>query len=548
MLEDHQTIMDLRGAASFLDSDSASDLTIKFNDGSSLKVHKTLLARKSDFFNKLLKYAPDMKEYVLSPDLVQDGALLQLLFKWFNNEESVVIDAGNAPDMLSLADFYGMAELMARCRDVMVANLDEDNCIQVLNCECYYPLLQAGTMEYIASHFSFIPPQNFTPLPLDKLKLILNKEDLKVRTELSVWNVIKEWFLARRGDQQSAQLEDLLPFVRFGLLSFADCQRLEQEYREITSNHNHPLLNNAHTFQVWKHKRTRHEKMPPLPAHMTILRPPLQAIVATGGNIQYCHVTIPHPSNRMELYDLMSHTWFSLSLDMPGPRYHHGCVTLGGKMYVIGGTDGTTYCNTVFCLDLKTLTWAELAPMRYRRCFVATVVCRDNIYAMGGHDGTTSLKTCERFDPSSNSWTDLPDMIDCRSEASAVVADGQIWIVGGCCDQYLRNAEMFDVCENRWRSLPQLAAPRGGVGCALIGRRVYAIGGRCSLYGQTPGPGPVERHRSVESLDIDDVVGGWTETSSMRRPRSNFGICSSEGRIFVAGGHENSWGDLMHLW
>ncbi len=508
----------------FFDSDFLSDLTIKLNDGSILKVHKILLASKSDFFEKLFKHTPDIKENVFPPELIQDNPLLQSLFEWFYNTKSVVIDAGNAADMLTLADFFCVDELAAYCRDVLIANLDVDNCVQLLGFSYYYPLLQAGTTEFVTNHFLLIPQENFSSLPLDMLKVILSMEALDT-TEFSVWKVIREWFLSRR-DQQFEQLDGLLPCVRLGLLTFSDFRRLELEYHAITSN-GHQLINAARTFQVWKHKVTKDEKMPFLPVHMRMIRSPLQCIVATGGYKDNL------PSNKMALYDLRNDIWFTLSLNMPCRRAYHGCVALGEKLYIIGGSDGILCFNTVLCLDLKTLTWAELAPMRYPRCYVTTAVYEDKIFAMGGYDGTdstTRLKTCERFNPSSNSWTDLPDMIHHRSDASAVAADGKIWIVGGFDgNDYLWNAETFDVASNRWTSIPPLTCRRGGVGCALMGRHVYAMGGNDGT----------RRLRSVERLDRHNVEEGWSRTSSMLTPRSNFGVCSSKGQIVVAAGYEH---------
>ena len=46
-----------------------------------------------------------------------------------------------------------------------------------------------------------------------------------------------------------------------------------------------------------------------------------------------------------------------------GPRAYHGCATVGGRIYVMGGFDGMSYFNSCRCFDPITKTWLEVAPM-----------------------------------------------------------------------------------------------------------------------------------------------------------------------------------------
>ena len=51
---------------------------------------------------------------------------------------------------------------------------------------------------------------------------------------------------------------------------------------------------------------------------------------------------------------------------MPSARYHHGVVEHGGKLYVVGGYDGTNL-NTCVVFDFVTGVWTAISPMASAR-------------------------------------------------------------------------------------------------------------------------------------------------------------------------------------
>ena len=69
--------------------------------------------------------------------------------------------------------------------------------------------------------------------------------------------------------------------------------------------------------------------------------------------------------------------------------------------------------------------------MMSKRCYIATVVFDGKIFALGGHDGTIGLKTVEMYDPNTNMWTEMPSMNHRRSDFGATVLEGKLFAVGG---------------------------------------------------------------------------------------------------------------------
>ena len=57
---------------------------------------------------------------------------------------------------------------------------------------------------------------------------------------------------------------------------------------------------------------------------------------------------------------------------------------LPGKLYAVGGRDGTSCLATAECYDPETGVWTAINPMTMKRGGVAVAVIGDLLYAVGG--------------------------------------------------------------------------------------------------------------------------------------------------------------------
>lgn len=56
------------------------------------------------------------------------------------------------------------------------------------------------------------------------------------------------------------------------------------------------------------------------------------------------------------------------------------------------------------------------------------------IYIVGGNDGTSFLNTCEAYDPVSDKWSEIAPMCTARAGIGCAVQDGIIYVAGmGLC-------------------------------------------------------------------------------------------------------------------
>ena len=64
----------------------------------------------------------------------------------------------------------------------------------------------------------------------------------------------------------------------------------------------------------------------------------------------------------------------------------------------------------VECYDLRHDRWFYIAEMTIRRRHVGVCAVNGRVYAIGGHDGTVHLNSAEVFDPPTNRWEPLAPM------------------------------------------------------------------------------------------------------------------------------------------
>jgi kelch-like protein 17 (actinfilin) len=103
-----------------------------------------------------------------------------------------------------------------------------------------------------------------------------------------------------------------------------------------------------------------------------------------------------------------------------------GVAALGGKLYAVGGYDGTTPLSSVEVFDPQTNAWTALAPMSTRRILFAMAAVQGKLYAAGGFDGNNTtvgaaLATAEAYDPQQNRWELVAPMATARHSCAVVV-------------------------------------------------------------------------------------------------------------------------------
>lgn len=85
------------------------------------------------------------------------------------------------------------------------------------------------------------------------------------------------------------------------------------------------------------------------------------------------------------------------------------CVSLSGKLFVVGGFDGSHALRCVEMYDPARNEWRMLGSMNSPRSNAGAAVLGDIIYAIGGFDGNDFLNSIEAYNPKTDEWSPCSD-------------------------------------------------------------------------------------------------------------------------------------------
>jgi hypothetical protein len=132
-------------------------------------------------------------------------------------------------------------------------------------------------------------------------------------------------------------------------------------------------------------------------------------------------------------------------------RTQLGVAALGGKLYAVGGYDGSTYLNSAEVYDPIDNSWNSIAPMNISRRYLDVAALGGKLYAVGGSfpsgSGSGVLNLAEVYDPMdpSGGWNPIAPMDISRSFLGVAALGGKLYAVGGYDDStHLNSAEVYD--------------------------------------------------------------------------------------------------------
>lgn len=131
-------------------------------------------------------------------------------------------------------------------------------------------------------------------------------------------------------------------------------------------------------------------------------------------------------------------TWSRVTgKDLPVGRTLSASTALNGKLYVIGGGNGSTspfessQTNRVDVYDPVTQTWSQAANLNTARMKAQAVTIGGKIYVFGGQGSSGRLNTLEIYDPATDTWSYGATSPRAVGYFGMTVAQGKIWVAGG---------------------------------------------------------------------------------------------------------------------
>jgi RNA polymerase sigma factor (sigma-70 family) len=217
--------------------------------------------------------------------------------------------------------------------------------------------------------------------------------------------------------------------------------------------------------------------------------------------------------------------------DMPTERCQMGAVTIGGKIYAVGGlkvvNGNFIQLPTVEEYDPIDDKWTEKANIPLAR-FLNYSVCEVNgmIYAIGGGGG---LPNVDAYDPIKDRWTKKADLPTPRTHMSSAVVNGKIYAISGLLPnmKIVPTVEEYDPVNDVWTKKADMPDPRESASAVTVNNKIYVVGGDFTDDPNAWGVG------MAKVLEYDPATDTWSKKSDMPTPRTAAAAVVVDNKIYV---------------
>jgi N-acetylneuraminic acid mutarotase len=207
-------------------------------------------------------------------------------------------------------------------------------------------------------------------------------------------------------------------------------------------------------------------------------------------------------------------------------------VALGGKLWLIGGFEGTTNLPTdaVDVFDPATRAWSAAPPLPAPRGGHAAVVLDGKIHVLGGGNSVSTIADHSVFDPATGTWSEAAPLPQAEGSPAAVVFRGRLYAIGGRSGfSDFGDVYVYDAAADTWSRAPSIP-PRGTVGAVVYRGAIYVFGGESQATGKVLG----------DVLRLTPGAKAWRRVSTLPTPRNYARAVVFHDAVYVVGGSRNA--------
>ena len=285
-----------------------------------LGAHKIILAAASGYFYELFTREEDNQDgdeqfmYTLKGISYETmRALLESVYTC-----QLVVNSENVERILNAATYLKIPAALDSCSDFLIRNLNSESCLVTIALAQVFELAgvaeQAGKLA--ANNFPQISErEEFMELTDSMLQLIIQRDDLEVKSELQVFEALLRWIDIDR-DERLAYAERLLVHIRLPLIRPTDLVDFVESVdfmMDIPSCE--ALVKEALHYHCLPHRQSLLQTIRTTPRSSG----KVTTLVTLGGHPRHAKDPV---SNRVEYYNPEEKIWKKIT-HMKQPRHHH---------------------------------------------------------------------------------------------------------------------------------------------------------------------------------------------------------------------------------
>jgi N-acetylneuraminic acid mutarotase len=299
-----------------------------------------------------------------------------------------------------------------------------------------------------------------------------------------------------------------------------------------------------------------------------------------------CSLLVALPN--VETVRAVEDSWTTLE-PMPTARSGLGVAVVDGKIYVIGGFNGSNYLGTNEMYDPAIDTWTTKQSMPTARLEFAIAVYMNKIYVIGGIFAANSPDVSgytgvnEVYDHLTDTWETMEPMPTARADLQANVVDDKIYLIGGAKYSFISPAfsqdtggvnEVYEPSTDSWSTKTPAPKSISLYPSAVVDKKIYLLRGTTQIYdpetdswsyGKAIPTGSFGAHAAAAGATTGVlapkriyVFGGnngsniavnftqvydpetdtWTTGTSMPTPRWALGVTVVNDELYAIGGYD----------
>ncbi|XP_053315601.1 kelch-like protein 6 [Spea bombifrons] len=481
--------------------------------------HRVVLAAASNYFRAM--FCNELKEKYEEKIVIRgvDAETMQIILD-YTYTSKVVITKHNVQKILEAASLFQFMRMVDACSSFLTEALNPENCVGILRLADTHSLdsLKLRVQCYIIQNFSqVLNHEDFLELPSEVLYHILKSDELYVTEEAQVFETVINWVHYKQSDRQ-VLLPKLLECVRLPLLDpwylvgtveanefIRQCPEvfpLLQEARmyymtgsEIVSERTKPRM---HEFQSEVFMIiggcTKDEKFvtevtcldPLRRSRLEVAKLPISEQENENENkkwVEFACVTFKNEvyisggketQHECWKYNSSINKWIQIEYLNVG-RWRHKMAALCGKVYAIGGFDGSQRIYSVEVYDPFHNCWSEVAPLLYSVSSFASASYQSKLFVIGGGpNGKLATDKTQCYDPTTNSWgLKAPMPVEAKC-INAVSFYDHIYVGGGA----MKALYSYSPLEDTWCLVTKFSHERASCGIAACCNKIFITGGR----------------------------------------------------------------------
>ncbi|ABI99144.1 kelch-like protein [Deerpox virus W-1170-84] len=515
---------------SFYELQKFCDITIIVNGKKKINAHKIILSSMSKYFDIMFSgnfIENTMKEINIILDIENYESFDEVIkFMYVRRFNYYINDYNILKDMLVLANYFIIDELINPCINALIRISDLRNCIDLYKfSELYnYKRLTVFSYNHIKNNIKVIYKYcNFGNLETNDIIKLLSDKKIIVESEEDIVEILLTW-LNFKQDINRFDLYNLIKKVRISLLNFDSITKLKTHPLIVNDNRCISILNSK-----IKISQPRYSTL----GSLIYITDPDKFI--SDGQIYMNICTYNFVTDEIKTIDDIPYAYDFNSLFYNDVFYFTKFICRNGRVL----TD-----KSFHSYDLLTKQWNKFPELINNRNY-ATTICDGKLFSIGGILNGEYINDVKYWQIGENNWINSVPIKIPRSNLFLAIHDGEIYALGGKNGELLDIVEKFDKHEMKWVTLAPLPIPLIDGSAIIHDGFIYVIGG--TSYIDLPYDIDPTNGASKNMFRYDIIKNTWSRLSSSNFNKVNASLTIINCKIYVVGGDKNNYIEVYDI-